>query len=575
MADPFDPMHSLDCVRNETLTYLALQEVQALRSVCKRWKEHCTDFKTYFLEVLDNTNQTSVRLVGLKDKRWNDKIGITKKENKRYLVTLLSQYWLTGEYQTVCVEKICNLHPFCSTTPAEPPKTNEVLEYTHNAKLRVSHSMLLDQLLMLARWESNSIQDYLFKGSYETFCSLPRNDLIIGRLNSFLFTWWRNNPNLVGITAPGSICDAVARSVMDTHEEISKGLTEFSKGLTKQDISQKWNVDGPSGRDMVRNFLRFMRSWEQERITGYFFVVGVYKTGTIMVHVESIEDGEDVSLGKVYLVKGHNAAVGELRKLPFYCHATLLPIYNIWTYDGIVIEFHCNKLTNQLQDKLNEYVDEAIERNLVCWKSSLADYWMTTPPPIIPSIVSQSKNEVVMDWHDESMFSNSKIETNYAEETISEEHLEMGRKIAQKVNIDANGGSLIFRRDGYSLEENPNGTCMILYNHDGQAEPVRNFQCTAEKDHFDINENDDMDAPTYNLKGVLEGIIKSLEYIPNLLPGCILLDELAIVRPLNEVLEQCFREANKRSLTIEWYPPLSPEERAFAKVNGANYVSNT
>jgi hypothetical protein len=60
-------------------------------------------------------------------------------------------------------------------------------------------------------------------------------------------------------------------------------LEEYS--VSKARYDKLWPADGYQGKEIVRNFFHFMRSWKEERVTGGFWVTDVFKTGTVMIHL--------------------------------------------------------------------------------------------------------------------------------------------------------------------------------------------------------------------------------------------------------------------------------------------------
>ena len=156
MPDPLafdDTFESL--FQSEILPYLSLQkDVQHARRVTRRWNTVCSDFKEAWIEALDDTKGgCSVVLLELNSAKGKTLNGSTVKiagkrieKTQRYPISL--DNWLTGETETLTF-KICNLNPF-ATSRDQTSKTNsnkadhpKLIEYTNNAKLRVSHGMML------------------------------------------------------------------------------------------------------------------------------------------------------------------------------------------------------------------------------------------------------------------------------------------------------------------------------------------------------------------------------------------------------------------------------------------------
>jgi hypothetical protein len=396
----------------------------------------------------------------------------------------------------------------------------------------ITHS---DQLLMLARWETNIVNGMMFQGQYQEFITLPRGHPSIARLNANMWTWWAVSPKLAGVSGHGPVLDVVGKAILDN---------DSSKMFAKND--KLWPQDGPQGSYMARNMLRFMRTWTTERVTDEFWVSHKHKTGSIMT---SFRDGQ---LGQVYLVKGHASVIAELMpQLPFCVQATLLPLYDCWTYDGVVTANPIS-LSSAQKRALDEHVKRAIIEEKVSWRGVNADKWQY-PPPDLPGIKRETETEVELDWRAHDAEFRNMTDSFKAEEKVTEAHLELGRQIVKAAlaknwtdpSPDANPeDTWVIRRFGYSYEENPNGIAIIL----SLGQPVTNI-------HFAVDHKRRKDrkyVPTYKLEDLLKGILKGLRGHGPRLSGLVQPDELSLVRPLENVFRTCFGEKGKSGPIVHW-----------------------
>lgn len=368
------------------------------------------------------------------------------------------------------------------------------------------------------------------------FANLPRGHPVLGRLNANMWTWWAANPKLAGISARGTISDMVARSIIDN---------DPSRQLARED--KLWPQDGPAGSDLAQNLIRFMKTWATDRVTCDFFVSHRYKTGSIMT---SFRDGE---FGQVYLVRGHNSVIAEMGPLPLSCRATLLPIYDCWTYDGIIIATP-QRLSVSQKKALDVHVQKAIIDKSVSWRGPRAKTWKYPPPPF-PTIKIETDDETILDWgsHVDEYTTSGKFEES---EEITTGHINLGRKIVQVALVKGGFSPTtgvpeshwIIRRLGYSYEENPQGMALIMCN----SMPLG--QLSFEVDHVRGQNKAEKYIPTYNLMELLRGILDGIEMAP--LAPLIQPDELAVVRPLQQVLKQCFEEKGETAPDVHWVSRL-------------------
>mmetsp|Transcript_28082 Transcript_28082/g.51821 ORF Transcript_28082/g.51821 Transcript_28082/m.51821 type:complete len:161 (+) Transcript_28082:705-1187(+) len=157
--------------------------------------------------------------------------------------------------------------------------------------------------------------------------SLPRGDQRMSMANMQMFSMYRVKPSSAGYMVPGdmSILDSTVHSLSE-YQDMS--IDTFGK-------MAKYEKDGSGGKLIVRNMVRFMQSWDKERIHGEFWISRIVRSGTLVVKKNN-EYGES-ELGDVYLVRGINSQVGgqvPKSKLPLLVRTTFLPLYDMVVYDG-------------------------------------------------------------------------------------------------------------------------------------------------------------------------------------------------------------------------------------------------
>jgi hypothetical protein len=95
-------------------------------------------------------------------------------------------------------------------------------------------------------------------------------------------------------------------------------------------------------------------------------------------------------------VKGHNDPIGDLVKrssagqLPGFCKATILPLYDFWVHNGIVVEgkYKLGDVGGPIfEEKFRLHVMKAILSRTVSWRGVSAeqgcwDFEMNRAPPI-------------------------------------------------------------------------------------------------------------------------------------------------------------------------------------------------
>eukprot|EP00485_Elphidium_margaritaceum_P010029 CAMPEP_0202690574 /NCGR_PEP_ID=MMETSP1385-20130828/5520_1 /ASSEMBLY_ACC=CAM_ASM_000861 /TAXON_ID=933848 /ORGANISM="Elphidium margaritaceum" /LENGTH=552 /DNA_ID=CAMNT_0049345849 /DNA_START=16 /DNA_END=1674 /DNA_ORIENTATION=+ len=548
MTDPLTDLDN-DCCCS-IFSFLTLLELQTtVRLVCKNWRDRCEEFKQLWIQLLTNVNR-KVEILSLqsaKGKSLNGRIGrIVHKTNnnqsQRFSVSLVN--YITGKTDFVAL-KPCNLNPFYYRIGEEDDEQLKLIaDYTSNSRLLVSHGMLLDQILMLARWFCSNIEGTDAPKNFADFFQLPRQSKVLGRLNSTLFTWWKTDPRLASRCADGPVLDCVVKSL--AHQEV-----DLSTRLATND--KLWPSDGPGGKYMARNFCHFMKTWDVERITGEFWVVRVYPTGTVLVKIDDEHDKYG-SLGKVYLVKGHASVVGELfPSLPHFCRTTLLPVYNCLTYDGMVT-VRAVTVTARLENALNQHVNDAIHNKIIVWRGQSAEQGKWDVPPPIPKIDLGPPTRM------DNINQNNNDNASTPSCNISDSEWKLGRKVARLAKrrgaVDP-AAMIIFRRDGYSYKENPNGMVTTMYFKAGNC-----MGMLPSRFHVDHSRPDCV--PTYSLKEALEILLQSLKQTPHRMPT-VQPDEKTVVQPLQTILTETFqKEGVQGEPHVIWYPPPSKEEADFA-----------
>ncbi|CAJ1959030.1 unnamed protein product [Cylindrotheca closterium] len=556
MPDPLEYDDKFEFLfQSEVLTYLSLKDdIQpGVRIVSKSWRLACEAYKTAWIEALDAKHSVVVlELMSAKGKMLNSNTAkITgKRDAKSHRYPILVNNWLTGESDILTI-KICNLNPTATHRADPEADAPDLLQYSRNAKLRRSHGMMLDQMLMLARYETNTINGNLVPGEFRDFINLPRGHPALAQLNANMWTYWTVPPKLAGLYGRGTVSDLVSMALMNNDPSLV---------MAKED--KLWPQDGEKGVHLVRNMVRFMRTWSDQRVYGTFWVSHKFKTGSIMTEYR------DGNFGQVYLVKGHNSVIAELGpQLPFCCRTTLLPMYDLWTYAGIITAMSVRPSAKQLKD-LEAHVKKAILEKTVSWRSPNAEHWRYPPPPF-PTNKNTSGEEADLDWSNhEDVYSNPNINTEESEE-VTEEHMEIGRRIVKAalskggINPDPSPENRwVIRRWGYSYEENPNGMAMFM----GGGGPLPVSPVMFEVDHERGKDPNDKYIPTYTLRDILHGVLDAATRWR--LPGVIQPDDLGVVRPLEKVLKECFEEEDVNAISVQWYPPPSEEESDYATAFG-------
>mmetsp|Transcript_3513 Transcript_3513/g.6430 ORF Transcript_3513/g.6430 Transcript_3513/m.6430 type:complete len:559 (-) Transcript_3513:84-1760(-) len=517
---------------------------ESTRKVSREWNEASHAKRAYHLKCL-NKKGTRVKIFGLTSAagaKLNGTIGTVAGKrhevNGRFPVKLAHS--ITGVEETKAI-KPSNLNIFVAQNEKEEEEEMSIVNYTKNSKLRTAHGMILDQILTLARWESNIICGNKLTNTYESFVKIPRSNPEMGRLNSLTFTYWHTSPALAGyhgVEKP--LFDSTVDTLADQEDHI----------CSKLGTETKWKADGPNGKYVVRNFVRFMRSWEKERITGEFWVMKVVPTGTIMVLKG---EGE---LGPVYLVKGMDSVIGDLcPSLPCFVTATLLPVYNSLVYDGMLVAARF-PVSIALKGQLETLVESAVTNKTVITqgKSSALGLWDSDPPPLPPVTEHGTKPSTRIAGGAINVGDDT-FEVTKAQEKLARKIL----KIAAKKQSPGGNGSdgnpvaLVFRRFGYTKKENPMKMVVVLN--------AGNFLHT-----FSYKGKD-----TYTVDEFLQELLVVFQQTPMGMPDLLMPDELSVVKPLQMIMEKAYDAQDTRTIkkvSVRWYPPPSKEETAHAMFQG-------
>jgi hypothetical protein len=155
--------------------------------------------------------------------------------NGRFPITLVHS--ITGIKEIKAIKPV-NLNLFVAQNGTEEEEEiMSIVSYTKTSKLRTAHGMILDQILTLARWESNIICGNKLANNYEAFTRIPRNHPEMPRLNSLTFTYWHTSPALAGY-------HGVEKPLFDlTVEALAvRNTDKMESGWTQ------WKIRGPKFR---------------------------------------------------------------------------------------------------------------------------------------------------------------------------------------------------------------------------------------------------------------------------------------------------------------------------------------
>ena len=537
-------------IRTEILGLLTLKEIQfSLRSVSKDCKTVTEDHKTGILErlLLFSSNVLVLDLKSVKGKALNGRVGrINGKPKEGRFPIRIDANWLSGEHEVMAL-KLCNLHPFFTGRNEETTRCPESLEgYSSTSCVRGSHGRLLHRFLRFGQWFVCEIGDVGFNGDLNDFFRLPLFHPVVKQANSIMFDYWKEPPFRCSRSSSsrqyGTALDYIVGLTMFNSPNTEGVSTEMARH------DKLWPADGASGKNMIRNFFHCMKTWNEERVTGGFWVTNVYKTGTVMVHLSDLNDPE--SLAGVYLVKGHTSVVGELiqqseGRLPGFCKTTILPLYDFWTYDGLIMPGLYKTTGPAFEGKLREHVQTAIYSHTISWRAPSAEQGLwdfENHPPVLPTYLVNEGSHYVMDWHDGGNEGSTTTQpsSNDALVEFSAEELDLAGNIAaMAVSL---GGMRKLDDDVVEPADEPRevsaitirrvnrGFCTILDTR-VETQPLHAF-------HFVPK-----DTGSYPLQNVLQGVLAAINAAAPLpLAQCILIDDRDILRPLDSILVKAFGE---------------------------------
>mmetsp|Transcript_4353 Transcript_4353/g.6639 ORF Transcript_4353/g.6639 Transcript_4353/m.6639 type:complete len:341 (-) Transcript_4353:188-1210(-) len=323
-----------------------------------------------------------------------------------------------------------------------------------------------------------------------------------------------------------------------------------------QHFGQKvnWHKDGPNGKLIVRNMVRFMKSWETERIYSKFWVVRVAPGGTLLV-----SENDDGNLENVYLAKGLGSQIAELfppDSLPVPAFMTLIPIYDFLVYDGIATAVGHRPNVSKKKEIL-EMVETAIRAETLIYqgKSASMGLWDSEPPEL-PTVFDDG-----VDWSGvedaESKKTQTVVETTDEQKQAAMEIAKFAKKkgfknadetmnLAMKTSMKS---VLIVRRFAYSKKDNPDCMCGFMF----KEQPFHLFSFK--------------NWPSYTLEELLRETLVALKKLPEM-PKMLWLDDKSVMQAVKDILRDAFDEVGVDCIRVQWYPPPSPEEQAFNEMHG-------
>eukprot|EP00536_Pseudo-nitzschia_multiseries_P000068 jgi/Psemu1/211/gm1.211_g len=562
-----------DDVRTEILNHLTLSEIhESLRGVSQETRSLCDDFKLFVVDWLSSSTKKENRgvlIIGLTSERGkllNGRIGRIRASKRpsrsgRFPIEVDHGNWISGESETLGL-KLCNLHVLLRSPQNKDAHLipSSLMEYSSTSRVLESHMTLLVNIVLFgARWFAYKVEGTAsgidFGNNTQALAQLPSSHPVNIELDSRMFDYWNVKPFR---------CSRARREKFGTAIDFIFGLAKLNFGDLDQEskklakFDKLWGADGHEGKNMMRNFFHCMKSWKEEHVRGGFWVTDVYKTGTVMVYLSDF--GNPESFSTVYLVKGHADIIGNLvghdRGLPRFCHATILPLYDFWTYSGMCImgKYDGPKFTGEtFRKKLKTHVLKAIYSRNVSWRGPSAEkgLWdFKNKPPPMPTVVAERYSYFKVDWHDGTNGDDCDESTASSNFRFRKKDLELARQIAKtaaglggtrKLDEAEREGqqnkfsALTVRRLGLSYEENPNGICSILDSRVGSMQ-IHVF-------HFNVDHNNKTIVPTYTLGDVLWGIFEAMKKsAPLPFVSMIMADDRTILPLLDQILIKAFAE---------------------------------
>ena len=538
----------------EALSHFSLTELDDFRKVSPTFHSACNRRKQFIHNCLSKGK--SVEIVNLNSKKGmeiNGRLAIIDGKvgtNGRYPVKI---HHLTGEAERMGI-KPQNLNPFLKKEQ-EFFESNRLkfINYSSDAKIREGHGRLLDQVLMLLRYAINEMNGRsFFKGDFQSFMNLGRSDQRVAAANAQVFTMYRVKPSLANYkTSPENDCSLLDKTIKSLASNERQSIDYFGK-------MAKYDKDGPGGKLVVRNMARFLRTWDEERIHGEFWISKIAPAGTLVVQrIEQEEDGignTNKKLGKVYLVKGIGSQVGEqvpASALPILIRTTFLPMYNFLVYDGLLVASQAS--TSQATRKnIKSHVEKAVrEQNVVyCGESAKRGLWNTDPPELFEYDNTPGGCDSKINEQDSiTGGDNYEYDPTPSQLKLATKLVKFASDVGFKASDD-NGCILVVRRLAYRKRDNPKQLFGLSFAQDPSPPHLFSFK----------------KWPTYSLDELLPHIFQMVKRT-NSVPCLIWMDEKSLVRPLRDLLERaCGSVGFHEKVKVEWYPPPSEEEESFRKM---------
>lgn len=537
--------------RTGVFSCLTLTEIQeSVRPVCKRCRNDADEYKARVLKWILSHQNPKVLIVDLKSEQGKllngrivEVVGPPNKKTGRFPVSIDAN-WVSGESEMKTL-KLNNIHPFYKQPFYKDMFTSPqaLVDYTDSSNIRESHGRMLHYLLGFARWFVVEAEELKHVDSINQFLSLPLSHPFISFANHHMFDYWNEAPFRCSRSRVrfGTALDYTVGMVMFNNDDLEEASREKAR------YSEIWPADGPQGKNLMRNFFHCMKSWNNERVTGGFWVTDEYKTGTVMVHLSDVYDPE--SFSTVYLVKGHNNTISELVKrqtgtLPGFCRTTILPLYDFWTYDGIVIPGKYQ--VRNIEEKLREHVSKAIYSGNVSWRgrSSEKGLWdfQNNPPPV-PTYLINDGNHIVLDWHDENFKNGGRSNNDSSTKVVySDEEMEFARKIALSAN--RLGSTRKLGEESNNVEGPYDPPCLSFRRKRGSnCCTVLDSRIGMPVHAFRFVDSDGTRNPTYSLVDLLKATFEAMEKAsPRPFVTCILIDNRTLVRSLDGILVNAFEE---------------------------------
>lgn len=190
-----------------------------------------------------------------------------------------------GEVESIGI-KAQNMNPFL--THEQEAKENlrlGFINYSSDARLKEGHGRLFDQVLACMRFAVNVANGFpYYDGDFNDFFRLSRSDPRVAAMNSQIFTMYKVKPSTIGLNGMGFVEDSYTCENEDfsIFQNTIRAVLQVSPYEAYGKLT-KYERDGPDGRLILRNFVRFMDSWDKERISGDFWIARIVATGTLCV----------------------------------------------------------------------------------------------------------------------------------------------------------------------------------------------------------------------------------------------------------------------------------------------------